>query len=627
MQNTATAPLSSPRLLSPPLVTETDGTRRLYAAAAALTLLVAALLWAGPALLRPDVFDGDAAHHVWWLYRYADPTLFPGDVMFDYFRTSAPLGYRAFYASIAPHVDVLFATELVSIALYLMSGWLAWRIGTALDVPRPALLGLFCVAAFVVVLYVAIRSAGGLLPPLAFQRTFAMPLVLLALWALVAQRYAWVGAAWLGAALFYPVVLPVLGLTAACVFLRELVVERRMPDAWWSNAVLGVAAVVLALFGMPKAEWLGPAYTFAEAVAMPEYGVGGRLQLYEPGGFVADVLRNQIMGVSWGPKALAVFVAAALGATLGARAVERYARRALDVPSALRILGGSASGASGSPLPSARALLPFPVWALLGTGVALWALLRFFPEQTMFDLYMPNRHSRWAIAAFGIVALAGAAYVGVVALTAALYRPAPALARAVPRLAALAAPAVALVVLVPHARAVNAAPVDRDLENVYAFIASLPKDTLVAAHPTLADYVPLRTRRSVLTSTETSMPWLKEYYAIVKPRVEASLAAAYATDIGTLDAELAPYGVDVFVTAPAVFEDERYMHYHEPYQSELVGDLVATGRAHGFALRDPPADRVLFRSGDYYVLDVRDPEARETADSSDAAARVPTAVP
>src|SRR5690606_40444330 len=69
---------------------------RSYAAAAALTLLVAALLWAGPALLRPDVFDGDAAHHVWWLYRYADPTLFPGDVMFDYFRTSAPLGYRAF---------------------------------------------------------------------------------------------------------------------------------------------------------------------------------------------------------------------------------------------------------------------------------------------------------------------------------------------------------------------------------------------------------------------------------------------------------------------------------------------------------------------------------------------------
>src|SRR5690606_35063661 len=140
---------------------------------------------------------------------------------------------------------------------------------------------------------------------------------------------------------------------------------------------------------------------------------------------------------------------------------------------------------------------------------------------------------------------------------------------------------------------------------VYAFIASLPKDTLVAAHPTLADYVPLRTQRSVLTSTETSMPWLKNYYAIVKPRVEASLRAAYATDIDALDAELAPYGVDVFVTGPAVFEDARYLHYHEPYDSELVQGLVEAGRERGFALREPPTERVLFRSGDYYVLTVR----------------------
>jgi hypothetical protein len=114
--------------------------------------------------------------------------------------------------------------------------------------------------------------------------------------------------------------------------------------------------------------------------------------------------------------------------------------------------------------------------------------------------------------------------------------------------------------------------------------------------------VPLRTQRRVLTSTETSMPWLKEYYAIVKPRVEASLRAAYATDVATLDAELAPYGVDVFVTAPSVFADTRY---HEPYDSALVRGLVEQGRAQGFALRTPPADRELFRSGEYYVLEVR----------------------
>jgi hypothetical protein len=164
------------------------------------------------------------------------------------------------------------------------------------------------------------------------------------------------------------------------------------------------------------------------------------------------------------------------------------------------------------------------------------------------------------------------------------------------------------VVLWPNAYRDITKPVDRDLENIYAFISQLPKDTLVAAHPTLADDIPLRKRRSVLTSTETSMPWLRGYYAIVKPRVEASLRAAYATDVAELDSELAPYGVGVFVTGPMVWNETKYL---EPYDSEFFQDLLARGRDKGFALREPPPDRVLYRSGDYYVLSVRAAEPRQ----------------
>src|SRR5690606_2346428 len=100
--------------------------------------------------------------------------------------------------------------------------------------------------------------------------------------------------------------------------------ERRMPDAWVANAVLALAALALALVGMPKAEWLGPAYTFVEAATMPEFGLNGRLQLYEAGGFADDVLRNHMMGMGWSPKVLAVFAAAALLAVFGARALRGH---------------------------------------------------------------------------------------------------------------------------------------------------------------------------------------------------------------------------------------------------------------------------------------------------------------
>jgi hypothetical protein len=52
-------------------------------------------------------------------------------------------------------------------------------------------------------------------------------------------------------------------------------------------------------------------------------------------------------------------------------------------------------------------------------------------------------------------------------------------------------------------------------------------------------------------------------------------------------------------------------NYLEPYDHELFQGLLARGRDKGFALREPPPDRVLYRSGDYYVLSVRAAEPRQ----------------
>jgi hypothetical protein len=168
------------------------------------------------------------------------------------------------------------------------------------------------------------------------------------------------------------------------------------------------------------------------------------------------------------------------------------------------------------------------------------------------------------------------------------------------RWVAVFAPIMVTATLLPWAVSVLNRPVDTDLENVYAFIANLPKDTLVAAHPDLADFVPVRTRRSVLASTEISMAWMENYYKQMKPRVEASLRAAYATRIDEMDRELEPLGVDVMLTGPAVW---RTQSYFAPFD-DLVRDLQARGAVEGYVLRSPPADRVLFRSGEYYVIRV-----------------------
>jgi hypothetical protein len=517
---------------------------------AAFCVLIAALLWVGPFLLRADLFAGDAAQHVFWLYRYLNPVLFPHDLSVDYFSSVsvAPWGYRALYAVLTRFIDPQIAAEWVAIVLLLVSGLLAWLLGASMSDEQPEHAGLFAVLALIALLPF---PATDLLPAMGFQRTFALPLTLACVLALARRRFAWVGVTWILAGLFYPIILPLLGVTSACVFAEHLWRERRMPPAWIWNGALGLAAVALVLVGARMPANLGPTATYAQALAMPEFGPRGRMVIFD-GSWSRYWLGDHHIGLGWSPRLL-ICLLVCLGIVV--------------------VLGR-------------RRLIPRVVWMLLASGVGLWLVARW----VMFALYMPNRHARWAMAVFGIVVLAAAA------LSIFGRKRGAEWALGV----SFAAPILSAALLLPSAWRVWTSPVDQDLENAYRFIASLPIDTLVAAHPDLADFIPLRTRRSVLASTEESQPFVLGFYQKMKPLVEDSLRGAYATRWSEIDNILGARGVDAILTAPSVWVANDYF---EPFSS-LVHQLREEGIKNGFALKHPPPERILFRSGDVYVVRV-----------------------
>jgi len=515
---------------------------------------LAVLLWMGPSLLRPDISNGDATQHVYWLYRYADRLLFPNDLSIEYFASDsvAPWGYRALYAMLVPFGDALFVAKLVAAALLAWTLVLAWRLGAQIVESARPVAGLVAVTAIVVLL-----TRSDLLPAMGFQRTFALPLTLLCLWALVARRYVWVGVSWVAAALFYPVIIPVLGLTAAVVFLGDLLRERRMPPLWQWNALLGVAAIAIVVFGSGTPEGIGPMVTYEQALAMPEFGAGGRQTLFGTSWIDSWFFQGR-MGLGWSPK-IVLAMAAAVAVTFALRR---------------------------------RKLIPPAAWALAAVGVVLWFVSRLI----LFTLYLPNRHSRMALAAFAMVVFMAAAFAVLQAVSARWPKGG---ARAFWGLAFLA-PLVVVGALLPTALAAWQRPVDRDMERAYQFIATLPKDTLVAAHPDLADFVPLRSQRSVLVSTEVSIAFMQGYYRRLVPRIEASLRAAYASSWDEVESALDPYHVNVMLTAPRVWTETTY---YPPFD-KLARGLIERGKLEGFVLQNPPPDRILFRSGDVYVLRV-----------------------
>jgi hypothetical protein len=516
-----------------------------------------AALWLGPWLLRPSLLSNDAAHHVFWLYRYADPGLFPGDPSIGYFSSNsvAPYGYRAIYAAIAPWFDVLTAAEWLSVPLLGCSAWLAWRLGRAIETPDPELVGLLAVVALMLLLPVV-----DLHPAMAFQRTFALPLTLLCLWGLVAHRYVWVGLSWLGSALVYPVIIPVLGLTGALVFLADLVRTRQMPAKWLLNGVLGILAILIVVLGSGTPDGVGPMVTYTQAMGMPEFGPGGRQQLFGVT-ISGNWFHHHRTGLGWSPPAVL-----ALAVALAVLAVRRHLR-----------------------------WVPPAAWLLAAIGIGLWFVARL----VLFDLYLPNRHSRWSVSAFAIVAFSLAAY-SVAAAFVASTRNGLSIGTTWPRALALLAPVVVAVSLAPAASARWSEPEDADLENAYRYLATLPRDTLVMAHPDLANFVPVRTRRSVVASTEAAIAFMQGYYGQYRPRLVDSLRVAYATSWPEVDEIADRYGADVVLTGPSVWASTRYDAGFE----DLLGELQGAGNERSFVLRNPAADRILFRSGETYVVRV-----------------------
>lgn len=66
----------------------------------ALSLVIASicpLLALQKAFSSEFVVQDDARQHVFWMSRFLDPTLFPGDWIADYFQSVAPWGYASFY--------------------------------------------------------------------------------------------------------------------------------------------------------------------------------------------------------------------------------------------------------------------------------------------------------------------------------------------------------------------------------------------------------------------------------------------------------------------------------------------------------------------------------------------------
>ncbi|MEM1011467.1 MAG: hypothetical protein AAGI46_04515 [Planctomycetota bacterium] len=514
---------------------------------------------------NPFHYDGDALQHNFWVQSFWASRLTDIDPIARFYASDAmsPMGYRWLMQLMGSIGEIQRVAETAMIGLTLATGWMFYVLGRrAAGSSWGGLILVGCIMWFAIFYE---RPFGSTL----LQRHFAPIIIAGGLWGLVSRNVWAVGAAFLASALFYPITLAVLGLTAVLHEVIRLVIDKRMPKGWWLAVLLGLAALGVMIARDVPAEY-GQRVTADVARSMDVFHEGGRAQYW-----IADretfLFTHHRSGLGHKPIA--------------------FIKAAIFLVPLLALSWRKASLAGG---------------LLLAVGVLIWALAILFP----FHLYLPNRHVRMPLPIGYSLLLATTIPAAFVTLRGWVERligsPQDTAGMPWARLAlGVIVPVAGVVWFVNHFRApavrmwtYNQAVSERGPElprYVERYLRALAPETFVAGHPADVSHIPLLTGRPTIASRKTLNPYFPDFYhEVLRPRAEDSVRAYYAADWEDVDRLHELYGVSVFYDVAGDQRTKGHYYEEEPLNSMSLEALDRLGDRPR-VLANPPADRVIVR--------------------------------
>ena len=576
------------------------------------------------------VVQDDARQHIFWMQRFVDGQLFPGDLIADYFQSLAPAGYSSFYRLMAAcGIDPLLASKLLPPVLGLVAT--IYCFGCIMELLPVPLAGFVASLLLNQSLWMKFDLVS------ATPRAFLYPLFLAALYYLLRQELCGTCAAIALLGLFYPqLVLIISGVlvlrlvsggqglkvinllfknialrlrlllrfsNVRCALrtllqspnircaLRSLRVILRTTGARLKSVLskkeyrfgaiaLLVAFAVILPYAL-KSSGYGPVITRAEAIAMPEFWPGGRSVFFNSNpiyfwaiGERSGILPPLLPPLIW----LGIFLPI----------LQRYPDR----------------------FPLIRQI---DKRAKLLVEIMLVSLGLFFAAHTiLFRLYLPSRYMEHS----SRVVLALAASLVITILLDAAFQQiklqpkpeAPPLPqqKKILSLTSILLLSGALVLYPAYTKSfprTNYRP--GRVAPLYQFFQQQPKDISIASLAGEANSLPTFSQRSILIGKEYALPYHVGYYRQFSQRVRDLIRAHYSPELAEVRNLIEKYGVDFWLVEREAFDPEyvaknKWLQQYQPEASMAV-DRLESGTAGAIARLMETC--VVFETGNFVVLE------------------------
>lgn len=475
------------------------------------------------ALSHPYLIQDDARQHVFWMHRFVDPTLFPNDIIADYFQTINPRGYEAFYYLMAQlGIEPLLLAKVLPIILGFITS--AYCFGTVMQL-FPVPFGAFLTT---LILNQGLWMRDEIIT--GTSRAFLYPLFLAFIYYLLKQSFIACMISMALQAVFYP---PLALVEAGTLLIRLVHWENGKPELSRQRSpyLFGLTGtgltIALILSFFPDLSTFNPMVTAAQMQAMPEFGAGGRL-----GYFNQDFWQTWISGDS---AILPRFVPPLILLSVLFPIFRRQSPLSYLVSKEITLLRD-----------------------LLYASLCLFLLAHILLPQ----LYFPSRFtgaSFW----FVMVILAGIGItLGLEKLRVRLLRQnlndvkvkVSIALTTIFILANLLIPAIPPIFLKGQSQIIGGAP------KIYQFFAQQSKDILIASLAEEIDNVPAFSKRSILVSKEYALPFHLGYYNQIRQRAIDLINAQYSPSLSTLQTFIRKYRIDFFLVDRHAFQPEAILN-------------------------------------------------------------------